>query len=73
VAAQAAVDAELARLSSVSALVPISALLDPRIELGDVLLAHRPDRLLTVRVRKWAIGRKQPMDLTVEVLDDVAL
>lgn len=69
-AAQAAVNAELTRLSSVSALVPVEALLDPRLELGDVVTIQQPDRTLTARIRKWSIGHLSPMSLTVEVLSD---
>lgn len=74
-AAQAAVNAERDRLARGAApLVPVDTLFDPRLELGDVITLQRPDRLLTARVRKWAMGGDssgaRDMSLSVEVTSD---
>lgn len=72
---QAAADAAvLAHLEKVSATdsyeLPVQCLIDPRLELGDVVTAQRMDRLITGRVRKYTMGRRGPMSLKLQVLDD---
>lgn len=71
VQAQAVVDAYRIRLQTAAyAEIPIDALIDPRLELGDVIRVHRPDRILTGRIRKYTFAKSSPMQLTVEVLKD---
>lgn len=72
--AQLVLDAYRIRLQTAAyAEIPITALIDPRLELGDVIRAHRPDRILTGRIRKYSIAKASPMRLTVEVLDDAPI
>lgn len=68
---QAAVEAYLAKVSAPTTYdVEVSTLLDPRLELGDVVTVQRVDRILTGRVKKYTFGQDAPMSLTLEVFLD---
>jgi len=73
-AARAAVDAYLAEVSAVDRYeLPVQSIIDPRLELGDVVQVQRMDRLITGRVNAYTFGRTGPMSLTLGVLSDVPL
>lgn len=67
--------AVLAHLQKVSVTdsyeLPVQCIIDPRLELGDVVTVQRMDRTITGRVKKYTMGRTGPMSLTLQVLDDV--
>lgn len=70
-AADAACQAELDKVSTVGNFeVPVQTILDPRLELGDVVDLERIDSVITGRVRKYTMGRTGPMSLTLGVLND---
>jgi hypothetical protein len=58
--------------TSTSFELPVQCILDPRVEVGDVVNVQRMDRLITGRVKKYTMGRTGPMSLTLGVLNDVA-
>jgi hypothetical protein len=72
--AQLVLDAYRVRLQTAAYTeIPISALIDPRLELGDVVRVYRPDRILTGRIRKYTFAKASPMRLTVEVISDAPI
>lgn len=74
VAARAAVEAYLAEVSVTDRYeLPVQAIIDPRLELGDVVEVQRLDRLITGRINAYTLGRTGPMSLTLGVLSDVPI
>jgi hypothetical protein len=73
-AAVSAVQAHLAEVSATDRYeLPLQAILDPRLELGDVVEVERLDRVLTGRINAYTFGRTGPMSLTLGVISDVPL
>lgn len=72
--ARAAVTAYLNEISATDRFeLPVQAIIDPRLELGDVVEVERLDRLITGRVNRYTIGRTGPMSLTLGVLSDIPI
>jgi len=68
-AAQSAVDAILTQVSSAQTYrVPVTCVIDPRLEMGDVVSVQRPQgRLLVGRIVNISMGDSRLMDLNLDV------
>lgn len=73
-AADAAVAAYLSQVALTETFeLPVQATLDPRLEIGDVVTVVRRDRLISGQIRKYTMGAKGPMSLTLGVIDEQPL
>jgi len=68
--AEAMIDALLVRVSSVrSVVVPVTCVLDPRLELGDVVEVEKDNKIVKGRIKNISYGAGSTMNLSMEVLE----